>query len=184
MSKTTLAALSIGLALGVALPREARAGAGSVNPVQTSTYSLGTHNPITFGAGTNISAVSPSYAGVYGGSGASWTVANYGVIKGPFLGIDLASSGSTVTNWGTIGGTGAAGVGVLLQNGGTVTNRSSGSISGYVGVAVEGSAGTVTNAGSITGHWTVVFVASGSVNNQSGGTSQHDLGAFRRHRLP
>ena len=81
VSKTTLAALSIGLALGVALPREARAGAGTVNPVQTSTYSLGTHNPTTFGAGTNINPASPSSAGVYGGSSVPWNVANYGAIQ-------------------------------------------------------------------------------------------------------
>ena len=86
-SRTTLAALSFGLALGVALPREACAGAGTVNPVQTSTYSLGTHNLTTFGAGTSINAVSPSDAGVYGGSGASWNVTNYGGIRGPSGGV-------------------------------------------------------------------------------------------------
>ncbi len=152
------------------MPGEARAGAGTVNPVQTSTYNLGTHNPTTFGAETSINAVSPSYAGVYGSAAAPWTVANYGVIQGPLVGINLASSGSTATNWGRIGGTGPTGVGIVLPNGGTVTNQSSGSISGYIGVAIEGSAGAVTNAGSITGHGTVVFVASGSVNNQSTGT--------------
>ena len=71
-SRTTLAALSLSLALGVVPPRQARAGGGTVNPVQTSTYSLGTHNPTTFGAGTNINAASPSNAGVYGGSSTPW----------------------------------------------------------------------------------------------------------------
>ncbi len=94
VSRTSPAALSLGLALGVALPGEARAGAGAVNPVQTTTYSLGTHNPITFGAGTNINAASPSSVGVYGGSSTPWNVANYGAIQGPFLGIGLYSSGS------------------------------------------------------------------------------------------
>ena len=105
-SRTTLAALSLGVALGVVLAREARAGAGTVSPVQTSTYSLGTHNPTTFGAGTNIDAVSPSNAGVYGGSTTPWNITNYGRIQGPSGGLDLTSSGSTVTNWGAIGGNG------------------------------------------------------------------------------
>ena len=167
-SRTTLAALAFGLALGVALPGEARARAGTVNPVQTSTYSLGTHNPTTLGAGTNINAVSPSNVGVYGGSSMPWTVTNYGRIQGPSGGFDLNSSGSTVTNWGTIGG--KAGIGVQLPNGGAVTNESSGSISGYAGVMIEGGVGTVTNAGSITGQAVGVHVASGSVNNELGGT--------------
>ena len=109
-SRTTWAALSLGLTLGVVLPREARADAGTVNPVQTSTYSLGTHNPTTFGAGTNINAASPANAGVYGGSSMPWNVTNYGGIQGPSGGFYLKSSGSTVTNWGTIGGNGGLGV--------------------------------------------------------------------------
>jgi hypothetical protein len=168
-STTALAALSLGLALGVALPRDALAGPGTVNPVQTSTYLLGTHNPTTFGAGTNINAVSPWNIGVYGGAGMSGNVANYGAIQGPSGGFYLKSSGSTVTNWGAIGGN--AGVGVLLPNGGTVTNQSGGSISGYAGVDIAGGIGTVANAGSITGRANAVLVASGSVNNQSGRTT-------------
>ncbi len=58
VSRTTLAALSVGLALGVAVPCEARAGEGTVNPSQTFTYSLGTYNPTMFGAETNINAAS------------------------------------------------------------------------------------------------------------------------------
>ena len=73
-----------------------------------------------------------------------------------------------MTNWGTIGG--KAGIGVQLPNGGAVTNESSGSISGYAGVMIEGGVGTVTNAGSITGQAVGVHVASGSVNNELGGT--------------
>jgi F0F1-type ATP synthase membrane subunit c/vacuolar-type H+-ATPase subunit K len=70
VSRTTLAALTVGLALGVAAPREARAGPGTVNPSQTFTYVLGTYNPTTFGVGAGIYAASG--AGVYGGSGAAW----------------------------------------------------------------------------------------------------------------
>src|SRR5271166_481352 len=126
VSRTSLAALSLGLALGVALPGEARAGAGTVNPVQTSTYSLGTHNPTTFGGGTNINAATPSSVGVYGGSSTPWNVTNYGAIQGPSAGLYLRASGSTVTNWGAIRGN--AGAGIQLPNGGAVTNESGGSI--------------------------------------------------------
>lgn len=76
-----MAALSFGFALGVALPHGASAGA--VSPVQTLTYTLGMLNPITLGAGTNIDAVSPSNAGVYGGSSTPWNGTNYGKIGGP-----------------------------------------------------------------------------------------------------
>jgi hypothetical protein len=76
-SKTTLAALSLGLALGVALPREARA----ISVVQSSTYFL-ISSPVTFDSTTNIDAVGSSNAGVYGRSGMPWNVTNYGSIKG------------------------------------------------------------------------------------------------------
>ncbi len=166
VSSTALTVFSLGLALGVVLPREAFAGSGVLGPVQTSIYVLGASNPITFGAATKIN--SSSFAGVYGSSSKIWSVANYGSIQGRGVGIDLTSSGSTVTNWGAISGT-ANGRGVLLPNGGSVTNQSGGSISGYGGVDIEGS-GVVTNAGSISGGATAVFVASGSLNNESGGT--------------
>ena len=52
VSRTALTVFSLGLALGVVLPREAFAGSGVVSPVQTSIYVLGALNPITFGAAT------------------------------------------------------------------------------------------------------------------------------------
>ena len=140
--------------------------AGVVSPTQTSTYVLGTYNPITFSAATQINA--SSNAGIYGGSSQSWTVANYGSIQGSSIGIDLTSSGSTVTNGGTISG--SANVGVLLKNGGSVTNQSGGSISGYVGIEIGGGGGVVTNAGSISASDCAVSMASGSLNNELGGT--------------
>jgi len=75
VSKTALGALLIGLAIGVALPGEARAGGVTVNPVQTTTYYLNASaNPITFGSGTNIDVALA--AGVSGNSAAVWNVTN------------------------------------------------------------------------------------------------------------
>ena len=164
MSRTALTTFSLGLALGVVLPREARAGAGAVSPVQTSMYVLGAFNPITFGAATQIN--SSSLAGVYGVSSKSWSVTNYGSIRGQW-GIDLPSSGSTVINWGAISAS-ADGTGVRLPNGGSVTNQTSGLISGYVGVEIGGGGGVVTNAGSI----------------RSGGVADFRDFRFSRRRIP
>ena len=166
MSRTALTTFSLGLALGVVLPREARAGAGAVSPVQTSMYVLGALNPITLGAATQIN--SSWLAEVYGVPSKSWSVANYGSIQGQW-GIDLPSSGSTVSNWGAISA-GADGTGVRLPNGGSVTNQTSGLISGYVEVEIGGGGGVVTNAGSIRSGGVAVFLTSGSLDDESAGT--------------
>jgi hypothetical protein len=62
VSRTALAALSLGLGLGVVLPGEARAGC-TVSPVQSFTYPL-ICNPTTFGSSTDISVAAGT--GVYG----------------------------------------------------------------------------------------------------------------------
>ncbi len=177
-----MAALTVGLtALGVVLPDGARAGAGSVSPVQTAMYVLGKYNPTTFSATTSINAA--SVVGVYGVSGPSVTVDNYGVIQGPMQAIHLVPSGSTLENWGTIAGTGNLDMGVLLQNGGSVVNHSGGTISGYVGVYIGGAGGTLTNSGSISGTAPTILLVSGSIYNQIGGTvSEFGERLFRRVR--
>ncbi len=82
VSRTALAALTIGLALGVVLPGGARARC-VVNPVQSVTFVLSLcGNPITFGSMTNIDPVSPSTAGVLGDSSMTWNISNYGSIRG------------------------------------------------------------------------------------------------------
>lgn len=98
------------------------------------------------------------------------TVANYGTIVGPNLGVRLAGGGSLL-NFGTIASLGAYGdgvsvesaagtvvnagvidannLGVWLRAGGTVAN--SGSIAGdALGVYIEGGAGTVVNDGTVS----------------------------------
>jgi hypothetical protein len=58
----------------------------------------------------------------------------------------------TVVNSGQIDSTYAFGRGIQLDSGGSVTNQSTGSISGtYAGVYIESGLGTVSNAGMITG---------------------------------
>lgn len=76
----------------------------------------------------------------------------------------------TITNYGTINA-GSYHYGITLFDGGTITNQSSGTISGDTGILVSAEPGTVVNAGGIYGtvHG-VALVSGGSVTNQSGGT--------------
>lgn len=171
-------------------------GVVTVNPVQTSTYDLNASaNPITFGAGTNINAVSPYTIGVYGGFGTTWNVTNYGSIQatngvvlgggtidnktgGRIIGVNngvdgLENATVTVINAGKITAA-TSGNGVLLTHG-TVNNLSGGIISGGGGVMIESGDAMVTNAGAISGTATVgesvgVALGGGTVDNESGGT--------------
>ena len=92
---------------------------------------------------------------VYGRTGGAATVVNAGVI------IDTNTS---------------AGDGIQLAGGGSVTNQSGGTISGYYGIYGTNAVVTVVNAGTITVNATdldagdgVRLMAGGSVTNQSGG---------------
>jgi hypothetical protein len=150
-------------------------GAVTVNPVQAQTYYLNVNaNPITFGGKTKIDVSGKEFkAGVFGGSATAWTVTNHGKIHGA-IGVDLASSGSELTNAGTISAISknpeTQTYGVWLQAGGTVDNLSRGKIGGdLAGVSLVG-AGAVTNAGAISGKIGVRLGDGGAVNNQSGGT--------------
>ncbi|HXU99880.1 MAG TPA: hypothetical protein VG166_05225, partial [Caulobacteraceae bacterium] len=95
-------------------------------------------------------------------------------------GIQASSSqASTIDNAGTIAPTGA---GIVLLDGGAVTNENSGRIAG--GVAISGQSGAVTNAGVVTGNSytlsssgtitrhqqaSVVLAQGGTVTNAAGG---------------
>ena len=73
-----------------------------------------------------------------------------GTITGGKRGLNL--SAGSVVNAGSIGGTGTNSTGILLQSGGSVSNASSGVITGTdFGVNISGGAGTVENAGLISG---------------------------------
>ena len=74
-----------------------------------------------------------------------------GSIEGQFAGVHIEGGIGSVTNYGTIASSGSDFTdGVLLQEGGSVTNEQSGLIVGGIGVSVA-SIGTVVNFGNISG---------------------------------
>jgi hypothetical protein len=87
----------------------------------------------------------------------------------------------TLVNDGTVSETASGGIGISLASGGTITNAASAVISAYnSGIYIDGGAGSVSNAGSITGTGTsgtsdgfgIRFGSTssgGNVTNQSGG---------------
>ncbi|HLY46945.1 MAG TPA: hypothetical protein VKQ73_15290, partial [Stellaceae bacterium] len=92
--------------------------------------------------------------GVYIGAG---TITNgnsttkSALISSTQYGIVVAGTTGAVSNFGTVRGTGTAGVGIYLQNRGSVSNALGALISGgHAGILMKG-AGTVSNLGMITG---------------------------------
>jgi hypothetical protein len=133
------------------------------------------------GSGTFSAGINLQFGGeITNGSSASTKALVEGVKDGVYLGGTAASS---VTNYGTIEGSGTSGFGIFLQSGGTITNGSSAStktlIEGVGGVSLSGTTagGTVTNFGTIkatTGRG-IIFNADGTVSNlgtiESNGTA-------------
>jgi len=99
--------------------------------------------------------------GVTLGAGGVVTNQHHGLIYGS-AGIYAKNARASITNAGTI--TGAVAEGVKLTAGGSVANQAGGVISGKTnGVAISGAAGTVTDAGKITGATdSVLFTGSGA----------------------
>ncbi len=100
------------------------------------------------------------------GLGLSGTNTDAAVLSGQSGGVTLLNAGRIAANTTT-------GDGVNLASYDSVTNQTSGTISGYVGVRIAGY-GTLVNAGNITGHgygYAIRMTArSASVVNQAGGT--------------
>ena len=91
----------------------------------------------------------------------------------------------TVVNYDFIGGSIANALGLLLVEGGTVTNQSGGSIHGYPAIYAQNGALTLVNAGSVTGNVTssagVKLGAGGSVTNEIGGVISAYRGVYTGH---
>jgi Hint domain len=124
-------------------------------------------------AGANAAgAYSVLTGGVVLGSGGISNAAS-AVITGYFVGAGL-NNGGTVANAGTISASASAGsYGVLLADGGLVTNVTGGTISGgQFGIFDLGAAASVSNQGVINGTTGIgaALSAPGSVTNQTGGT--------------
>jgi hypothetical protein len=94
-------------------------------------------------------------AGIYlqdGGAVANLSTSAAALISGGDSGVKILGGAGTVTNSGTIRGSGTYGDGVYLGAGGSVGNAQGGLIEGAArGVAMLGSVGTVANYGTITG---------------------------------
>jgi hypothetical protein len=150
-------------------------------------------NPLTIASTGKITSTGANNDGVDGAASTAWTITNKGTISSDGgWGVDLAGAGvldnsgvlsgllggfeaagiGVVTNDGTISGTGPESYGVLLDDGGNVTNKNGGSISAFVGIAVdiEGGFGAVTNNGAISGQGGILLNAGGSVTNNKGGS--------------
>ena len=119
----------------------------TISTISLSQYVLtSTGNPLSI---TTVGGVETNGGtAIYGGSAQAWTVSNSGDV----------SAGSA-----------AGSIGIDLKAGGTINNT--GSISGsHYAIRIHGTAGTVTNAGSITSQADgVVLFAGGSVSNAAGG---------------
>ncbi len=158
---------------------------------------------VTLGTISGLGSEFVNFNTVIEDSGADWVITGSNAVVG--TGIDLASNATlTIGAGATLDGTGAAAIyattaasgvsvsnqgfitssgnngstaGIALFDGGSVTNAAGAIIQGYAGVFVTDAAGTLTNAGSISGatgaaiHGVgVQFKAGGGVTNQSGAT--------------
>jgi hypothetical protein len=107
------------------------------------------------------------------------------VIHGYFAGVAIAAGGS-VTNAGTIEGISTyAGYGVVLTQGGTVTNLSGGTIAGgYDAIEAFTDPITVFNQGLLAGGagFGIAIDAGGSVTNATGGTISADRSGIQFFR--
>ena len=157
----------------------------------------------TTGSGTNA---------IYGGTAATWTITNAGVvsssagdgivledggsvtnnstgtIKGDQYGIVFNAGPGTVTNSGSISSAlGVDSVAVDLGDGGSLTNLAGGTITGG-NVFINGAVGTVTNSGIIAtdSEDGVELAAGGSVTNNAGGSisNTYSAGSGCSSRLP
>jgi uncharacterized protein with beta-barrel porin domain len=169
VSGATITAAGTGVA-SVASPGWAVTNQGSI----TATGNAVTGN-VTFTL-TNSGAIAAGLSGALVGGGSTVVNSIGGTITGGFIGLS-ANGGSTsggpssVDNAGTIASTGSFDNAIVLGLGGTVTNRSTGTISANgVGVASATNPTVVNNSGQI-------LDASTGIGLSAGGTVTNDAGA-------
>ena len=127
---------------------------------------------------TNSGAITAGSSGALLGGGSTVVNSVGNTIAGAFTGLSISANGgstsggpSTVDNAGTISSTSGFNDAILLGLGGTVTNRSTGTISAFgVGVAGATNPTIVNNSGQI-------LDASTGIGLSAGGTVNNDVGA-------
>ena len=139
------------------------AGGTLVNGIKGSTLGTITGGSRTFGALITASNASiPVYVG------------NFGLISAA-IGLGVINLVSTVTNGGTIAGNVSYGAAVEMNNGGLLTNLAGGQINGIGGGVRFFTAGTIVNAGTISGssggasYYGIMLQAGGIVSNGTQG---------------
>ena len=132
------------------------------------------NNPVTITSAGSVKATASKADAIDGAAGTGWSITNAGTVSSSqAYGISLKGPGGSIVNSGTIAGnTAASGYGVDLENGGAVTNASTGVISGGEdAIFVYAAAGTITNSGTISSSFDdgIGLFAGGSVINTVGG---------------
>ena len=144
--------------------------------INNGTFASNYHNFTAFGVGTgatltNVASFNEAISLIGSGAALNATAGALLTSATDFGSTVYGSAANvTVTNAGTIRETGLYGTGILLQQGGLITNLSSGVISGTSTGVVIRDGGTLSNAGTIVGASVGVYLDHGATAvNQAGG---------------
>jgi Bacterial Ig-like domain len=132
------------------------------------------NNPVTITSAGSVKATASGADAIDGPAGTNWSITNAGTISSSQrYGVSFKGSGGSIVNSGTISGnSGSSGYGVDFENGGTITNTSTGTISGGEdAIFVYAAPATINNSGTISSSFDdgIGLFAGGSVINNAGG---------------
>jgi hypothetical protein len=147
----------------------------TISGIYAGTYTLSP--PITILSITSTGFVE---SGVVSGGASTYTIVNQGSIRAQYYAVSLAGGG-VITNSGGIDALSVAkGDGIILGNGGRVTNTAAGKIIGYNGVEIGTSTGTVNNQGEILGtdKFGVLLAGGGVVTNGAAGDTSANIRGY------